>query len=493
MQSTSLRRCTQVKLMHHLKDLETEKQIASFVKILADKLNVHTNTLLNKLFLQSKHELSDESLEEILQLLVTNSHDKIDDSTTAIATTTDNTCNSVKTENRLHHCHLSSINLHRTESTCILQCLPRDVFYEIGSYLSRCDINNLMVCNHWLYFEIQTKSFIDACAQKYEFNLSNIKMESIMSTNERITADMFGYEKCEHLIIEWIDDDDQDTHDEQGNQLTVSCTDDDLCIFCNFCDKIDENFSEITDPDCDNMQLDNYDLQWFVKLLNNIHILRLDQSWPCLWSKMPLKWLLKYKSWDTYDLCLTSVRKTFINQANTQRFVLNFERANNILKDNIRHFQTVGFGTSLKYAYAKMNQNYDTIWFPVHNVETFDCSMENFFKVFHYQLYCLSIVLDARCDQFGGANLFFDTDSHLYKGLLINDKTSLNSFKIWIDYQLNTFNRLFEYYYRLPDVRQLHLVMKYHHENLLKFLQNAKLMAVLNLFNTVTYIELIFW
>ena len=90
----------------------------------------------------------------------------------------------------------------------------------------------------------------------------------------------------------------------------------------------------------------NYDVEWFGNILSSVENLRLNNSWPCLWSKMPLQWLLKFNADSADGLILEDI--------------LTLDRA--VIDDNYEHVaQQVTIRTKTEFDNDKYLRNSSSI------------------------------------------------------------------------------------------------------------------------------------
>ena len=91
------------------------------------------------------------------------------------------------------------------------------------------------------------------------------------------TSSNFANLSCyrwDELVIGEIDE----KKNSNDNNITIHCSEYNKRSFCRLVEQIDKH--------------NNYDLQWFAHILSNVESTILSNNWPCLWSKIPLKWLL---------------------------------------------------------------------------------------------------------------------------------------------------------------------------------------------------------
>ena len=142
------------------------------------------------------------------------------------------------------------------------------------SYLSQKDTIHLSQTNHLFHKKTHEKSFVDCYSNgtsKNILNLSEVNISSITKTGTntngiRVTATNLSCNKYERLLI----------GSEIINGHTVPC--DAEHAKCSLCTLMD-------------FMNNNYDLQWFGDILSKTRSVELSDDWPCLWNKMPLKWL----------------------------------------------------------------------------------------------------------------------------------------------------------------------------------------------------------
>ena len=409
-----LRSGVQFEITNQLQHLKNNDDIVSFLNVLGTELKVNNiNSLLIKIFINIKRQLNDESLHTILKWL-----------------------------NRQTNCMES-------KSQCQLNKIPNDVFYHIGSYLSYFDTIKLSQTNHLFHKKIHNKSFIDSSnnVTQNALNFSERRMSTIckMGTNYA----NLSYNKWNRLVI----------GDEIEENSTIHCSKCNQCPFCQIISQIDE--------------YNNYDLQWFANILSNVKIINLSNNWPCLWNKMPLKWLLN--SDNETPLSVAATRKIRINNKNGRAFVDHYESyfVNQCESDlnKIRQIGRIYFGSSIDYCYPKMNENYTMLL--MERGETFKCqTLSQFLKMFHQNVKRLVSLFTEETDLCG---IFFDSSSDIYKDINKNQSiVSLQSFisKYNIDPSI------------LPRIENMELVLYTWTidacAKLLQFFQDSKLMTILN-------------
>ena len=131
-----LRRGYQFEITKHLKELSTNEILVSFLKVLSTELKLdNIQSLLVNIFINIKHQLTDESLNKISQWIKAN------------ATSINPNTSKIKT----------------SLSSCNLEQLPKDIFNNIGSYLSYRDTIHFSQLNHLFHSKIHNKSFFDCC------------------------------------------------------------------------------------------------------------------------------------------------------------------------------------------------------------------------------------------------------------------------------------------------------------------------------------------
>ena len=135
-----LRRGVQFEITNWLQHLKTNDDIVSFLNVLRTELKLNNiSSLLIKIFLNIKHQLTDESLNNILKWM-----------------------------NRQTNCV-------EPQSQCQFNKISNDVFYHIASYLCHIDTIKLSQTNHLFHKKIHNKSFT---------NSSNNYDETILSTHD---------------------------------------------------------------------------------------------------------------------------------------------------------------------------------------------------------------------------------------------------------------------------------------------------------------------
>ena len=376
-----LRRGVQFEITYRLSKLNTIDSIASFLKVLGDELkvkNINVNSLLNKLFLSVKHDLTDESLDKIAQWLKENSK--------SVA-------------------HSISNQKSVSKSQCQLSTISNDTFHKIGSYVSYSDITHLSQTNHSFHKQIHNISFFDACGVCNKLELTDERIKLIVETPLKyVHYGNLSYCKWTELAID-------------GN--TIHCSEKKKCSFCTLIEQIEK--------------YNNYDLKWFENLLSNVQYLQLSDNWPCLWNKIPLKWLLKKRDQGS-ALCTVMAASCppVISDRNGRAFCENYESyfvnqcQSNL--DKIRTIEQINFGSSLDYCFSKMNKNYSRPVFCGVYTKTFNCdTFLQFLNIFHHKVEHLRLFI------FGHRNLcqiLFNSTSNIYKDIIKDESVlSLKSFQ----------------------------------------------------------------
>ena len=168
-----LRHGVQFEITNHLQAL-TVNDIVSFLTVLGNELKVsNVNSLLIKIFINMKHQLTDESLHDILKWLKENS--------------TSNNMNN-------HKPAIIDANVN-SKSQYQFQKIPNDVFCHIGSYLSHIDTIKLSQTNHLFHKKIYNKSFINA---------SNAYDENILKLSEKRMSTVCQRLRNENIIVKII-------------------------------------------------------------------------------------------------------------------------------------------------------------------------------------------------------------------------------------------------------------------------------------------------
>ena len=382
------RRGVQFEITHELQHLKTNDDIVSFLNVLGTELKVNNiNSLLIKIFVNIKHQLTDESLRNILKWLKENC--------------TLNNASPINGE----ACKKQTKCVEFRRG-CSFKKIPNDVFYHIESYLPYLDAIKLSQTNHLFHKKIHNKSFVDSFNRATQGTLNLSAKRLFCLCNMGTSYANLSYHKWNQLVI----------GDEIEEDRTLHCSKYNKCSFCQIISQIDE--------------YNNYDLQWFANILSNVEHIHLSNNWPCLWNEIPLKWLLKKDKVGTNNPLQTvaATNGNDIDNDNGRAFADHYESyfVNQCESDlhKIRAIETICLSSSSGYCYPKMNENYSMLL--MERGDTFECqTLSQFLKIFHQNMISFDAVFDDQTDLSG---IFFDSSSDIYKDMNLS-RISLESFK----------------------------------------------------------------
>ena len=452
-----LRRGTQFEITNELQQLKANDDIVSWLSVLGRELNINNiNSLLIKIFLNIKHQLTDESLNNILKWLKGNCTSNNGDNHEPVATAANVSC----------------------KSQCQFNKIPNDVFYHIGSYLSYFDTIKLSRTNHLFHKKIHNKSFMNASndCDENTLKLSEKRMACIckMETNYA----NLSYNRWNKLVIG-----DHDEYEGEDNTVVTHCSKYNQCSFCQIICQIDE--------------YNNYDLQWFANILSHVKIINLSNNWPCLWNKIPLKWLLKKDDQvgasNSNMLATVASTNGHINDENGRAFADVYESYfMNECESNfnkIREIGSIDFGSSIDYCIRKMSQNYTNL--ACRDDSPLKCqTLSQFLTIIHPCVDSIRVNIHVETDF---CQLFFDSSSDIYKDLMKDESiVSLESFKskYSVDKNINILPRITSaciniYSYETTTNPHRKFVQILSDSN-----QDSKLMSVLNWGDSLKCLEL---
>ena len=261
----------------------------------------------------------------------------------------------------------------------------------------------------------------------------------------------------------------------EANRI-IHCSKYNKCSLCQIISQIDE--------------YNNYDLQWFANTLSNVKSIKLSNNWPCLWNKIPLKWLLKTVDNET-PLNVGATSTIGINNANGRAFADYYESyfVNQCQSDlnKIREIGSINFGSSIDYCIRKMYQNYTSLAFDFDN--TLKCqTLSQFFAIIHEYVDTMNVDLRVDTDF---CQLFFDSSSDIYHDINKDESIfSLESFKSKYNMDKNI----------LPQIESVcvnifsYQTIKNPHTKLLQILkgsnqEHSKLMSILNFGESLKHLE----
>ena len=159
-----LRSGVQFDVTKQLQHLKTNDEIISFLNVLATELQVvNINSLLIKIFLNIKHQMTDESLNNISKWLNTQT------------------------------------NCVKSESRCQFEKIPNDVFYHIGSYLCHIDTIKFSQTNHSFHKNIHNKSFISGANNGAQTTLS--LSEKKMSCDQVLSKIVLHQNQISNILV----------------------------------------------------------------------------------------------------------------------------------------------------------------------------------------------------------------------------------------------------------------------------------------------------
>ena len=481
-----LRRGIQFEITKYLQSLNSNDAIVSFLTVLGTELRVNNvNSFLVKAFVNIKHQLSNESLDNILQWLKDNSIEKNTNNHKLNAKSTSNT--ELKIQSQL---------------PCQLATIPNDIFCHIGSHLSYTDTIHLSQTSHLFHKKINHKSYFNPSHSYAKLNLTESKIAEISKISRNSsTANLLCY-KWKEVVF----DHDTENPNDDDNKI-IHCDKNNKCSFCRLVEQAaDEN----------NINNCNYDLKWFANMLSNVRDISLSNNWPCLWNKMPLQWLLKGDA-NTSVNCIRAVDSS-IDDSNGRAFADNYEsyfinKCGSDIK-KIRKISGIRYCSSLYYCLPKMHQNYTDIAYAVLDHDTnqlLKCqTFSQFLQIFHENVESILLgIMDNPSNNIINNNsdkylcqMFFDESSDIYKDLIKDESVlSLKSFKSKYNINCNNdsnSNSNNSNMLGLPCIDSLEIFAFPNHitgnvlpfTGLLQLFQHSKLMTVLNFKNSVTKMEL---
>ena len=439
--------------------------ILNWLNILADELQTTPNRLISGLFLTIRSNLDDESI------------------------------------NKLHN---FSLDTKRRTKPMIIQdkfsSLPRDIFVQIGSYLTINSRLNLSLASRLYHKLVQNRDYFN---KMEKFELSPKQLKIIYDNN----CDLECAQMCDYFCI---------TRDEY-----MDCRDnnsDHRCVLSKIIFKIQENDNKqnINNSSCNSNSYCR--LNWFKGVLNNTTKISVSNNWSCAFSHLPMEWIFDINNNNNNTVCIRSIQ-FYLSSSATKTFGASYDlywnrksspldnrSSSNDKNDkndevrkkrcaigkDIRAIGDIGIRRSdMTFRIAcQLHGNYEKFRLRIpssNRVNKFD-TLKEFFTVFHPRLKTLRIYFDKIIRTTDIISQIFDNNNNSNNKQLIKDlntpetQLSFDNFLKKYNCQLN----------QLPQIREIflrgsvsHGIFSMNNENIVNFFHHDKLMKLLNFFNTV--------
>ena len=445
----------QIEICRRIKSMNNESQIIAFLQVWSQQSNCNNvQHLLSKLFISTKCKLSDAANNVILR-----SFDRIKEK-------------------------------HKKVSR--IESLPKDIFNGLASFLTVYSNLNLSVCNHTIHKMVHNDDYFGQCIDNQQFVLTPRKLTSILTNNSHL----FCFLKECNVFVLSSDKVTVTNNNDNIHSYDWTCDDNEYngkCVFCRLIEAVDSQ------------KRYNYALSWFTKLLTNIKKIVIGNNLVCVVNNLPMEWLFNVNNNSCIDISaletehaqtkgLKYAYESQLRKESTEIFCNKYNdyisknKNNNI---NIRQINRLRLNVEMNTPYfellSKLHFNYNELTIDIANTRLHCESMDDFANVFHANVNCLTL----KCANVkNDSNEIVDITNTFFKQLS----------NVYNEFSIHTIANNVQHRNINIDIKTLKIcesVMKRTHEynncrlnGLLSFLNNVKLIDLLNIHKSVKNIQL---